>query len=305
MATGLADDVVTATLLCSDRPVLVAPAMHHRMWAHPRTQRNVARLRDDGVHFVGPVHGPLASGEEGLGRMAEPEAIAEALERVLATVADLAGRTLLVTAGPTHEAIDPVRYVSNRSSGRMGYAIAARAAERGARVILVSGPVSLPAPRGVERVMVRSALDMQRAIAAHESTVDAIVMAAAVADFRPASPSDRKLKKLDGEETRTLVLVRNPDILAELGAARAARGGDGPVLVGFAVESEDLVAAARRKLVTKHVDLVVANPASVAFEGDDTEAVLVGAEGDEVLGRISKLELADRILDRVRALLSR
>jgi phosphopantothenoylcysteine decarboxylase/phosphopantothenate--cysteine ligase len=308
MAAGIADDAVSATLLCTDRPVLVAPAMHHLMWAHAATQRNVERLRADGVHLVGPSYGALASGEEGQGRMAEPEAIADALEALLGAVgsagADLAGRTILVSAGPTHEAIDPVRFLGNRSSGRMGYAVAARAAERGARVILVSGPVALEPPPGVEVVRVRSALEMQAAIAARERAADAIVMAAAVADFRPASTSDRKLKKREDEQTRTLELVRNPDILAGLGEARAARGDRRPVLVGFAVESEDLARAARAKLTTKKVDLVVANPASVAFEGDDNEAILVSPEGDEPLGRISKRALADRILDRVRALCS-
>lgn len=301
MASGLADDAVTATLLCSDRPILIAPAMHHRMWRHAATRRNVQTLRDDGAHFVGPTTGPLASGEEGLGRMAEPEEIADALEVVLAqTTRDLGGKTILVSAGPTHEAIDPVRFVGNRSSGKMGYAIATRARHRGARVILVSGPVALAAPEGVLLESTRTALEMQAAVTRHEPVVDAIVMAAAVADFRPQDVAEQKLKKQDREETRTLTLVRNPDILAGLGAAREARGDSRPMLVGFAVETEHLEAAARAKLETKKIDLVVANDASVAFEGDDNEALFVGPEGTESTGRVSKLELADRILDRIR-----
>jgi phosphopantothenoylcysteine decarboxylase/phosphopantothenate--cysteine ligase len=301
MATGLADDVVTATLLCARGPVVVAPAMHTRMWEHAATQENVARLRARGVSFVGPESGALASGEEGMGRMSEPEAIAAA---GLAACAprDLVGRTILVSAGPTHEAIDPVRFVGNRSSGKMGFAIAERAMQRGANVILVSGPVSLAAPAGVELVRVRSAIEMQRAIEARAS-VDAIVMAAAVADHRPRDVSTQKAKKNDGEDTRTLTLVRNPDILAGLGERRAAARATRPVLVGFAVETENLVAAARAKLEKKKVDLVVANHASVAFEGDASEVTLVDARGETPLGTLPKRETADRILDRVAALL--
>jgi phosphopantothenoylcysteine decarboxylase/phosphopantothenate--cysteine ligase len=301
MATGIANEVVTATLLCSDRPVLIAPAMHHRMWAHRATQRNVQRLRDDGVHLVGPSHGALASGEEGLGRMAEPEDIADALEVVLASLGrDLAGKTILVSAGPTHESIDPVRFLGNRSSGKMGYAIALRARQRGARVVLISGPVGLAAPEGVEIVRVKTALEMQGAIADRIDDVDALVMAAAVADFRPSEINEHKLKKLEGEETRTLELVRNPDILGELGRRRAERGRPEPMLIGFAVETENLVAEARRKLAGKQIDLVVANHASVGFEGDDSEATIISASAEDPTGPVSKTALADRILDRVR-----
>src|SRR5690606_12432288 len=194
MAAGITDDALTATILCFDGPVAVAPAMHHRMWRHPSTQRNVARLVGDGVHVVGPVEGPLASGEVGLGRMIEPEALATAVEGLLAP-RDLDGRTILVSAGGTHEALDPVRFLGNRSSGKMGYALAERAAKRGARVILVSGPTALAEPAGVELVPVRSAREMEAAITARRAEVDAIVMAAAVADYRPASESEQKIKK--------------------------------------------------------------------------------------------------------------
>lgn len=302
MTSGLADDVVTATLLCARGPVLVAPAMHTRMWEHAATRENAARLSARGIQFVGPENGALASGEEGVGRMAEPEGIAAAAMAACAP-RDLAGRTVLVSAGPTHEAIDPVRFVGNRSSGKMGFAIAERAAQRGASVVLVSGPVSLAAPSGVELVRVRSALEMQAAIESRDG-VDAVVMAAAVADYRPRDVSPSKAKKQEGEDTRTLALVRNPDILLGLGARRAATGSKRPVLIGFAVETEDLVAAARAKLTKKKVDLVVANHASVAFEGDASEVTLVDANGETPLGTLAKRETADRILDRVAALLA-
>ncbi len=300
MASGNADDVVTATLLSCDRPILIAPAMHHQMWRHPATRRNVERLRADGVHFVGPMVGPLASGEEGIGRMAEPIEIADALDALLTQAKDLAGKTILVSAGPTHEAIDPVRFLGNRSSGKMGYAIASRALLRGAKVILVSGPVALEPPPGTQTIRVRTALEMQAAIAKYERAVDAIVMAAAVADFRPERVSEHKLKKHDGEDTRSLMLVRNPDILQGLGLARIERGDSRPMLVGFAVESEHLEAAAKKKLDSKHVDLIVANHANVAFEGDDNIAVLVDRNGATPTGRRTKITLADRILDRIR-----
>ncbi len=299
LANGVADDALGATVLCFAGPVVVAPAMHHHMWRHPATQRNVQRLRADGVQFVGPVEGPLASGEVGIGRMAEPEVIAEAVDAVLAP-SDLAGRAVLVSAGGTQEELDPVRFLGNRSSGKMGFAIAAAAARRGARVVLVSGPTALPDPAGVEVVRVRSARDMDAAIAARRDAMDAIVMAAAVADYRPVSPAEHKLKKTDGP--LILELVRNPDILAELGAWRT---GARPMLVGFAVETQRLVESARGKLERKRVDLVVANDASVSFEKETNHVVLVDAAGEEELPELPKRAVADRILDRVAAYLAR
>lgn len=296
LAHGLAEDPVSATALCFDGPLLVAPAMHHRMWSHPATVANARTLQERGVRLVGPVFGKLASGEEGVGRMSEPGAIADALAASLSS-RDLAGVRLLVSAGPTHEALDPVRFLGNRSSGRMGFAIAERARDRGAHVTLVAGPVALPDPPGVTVVRVRSALEMQAAIAPRAPELDAIVMAAAVADFRPREIAADKIKKTDATEAPSIELVRNPDILAGLGAARE---GSRPFLVGFAVETRDLVAAAQQKLAKKKVDLVVANHASVAFEGDDNEAFLVRASGVEETGRLSKRALADRILDAVR-----
>jgi phosphopantothenoylcysteine decarboxylase/phosphopantothenate--cysteine ligase len=295
-ASGMADDAVLATLRCTDVPVLFAPAMHHRMWKSGATQRAVKHLTEDGGRFVGPVHGKLASGEEGMGRMSEPSDIVDKLTTLLSPEAgDLAGLTVLVSAGPTVEDLDPVRFLSNRSSGRMGYAIAERAAKRGARVILVSGPVSLAAPHGCELVNVRSALDMHAAVMKEREQADAIVMTAAVADYRPSAPHTQKLKKAD---TLTLELVKNPDILADLGAARA---GSRPVLVGFALETQNVIEYAREKLEKKRVDLVVANHASDGLGGDTNVATLVHAQGEDPLGKLKKHELADRIWDAVLA----
>jgi phosphopantothenoylcysteine decarboxylase / phosphopantothenate---cysteine ligase len=298
-AYGFADDAVLATLRCSAAKVFYAPAMHHRMWSSPATARAVALLKQDGAIVIGPVHGQLASGEEGLGRMSEPSDIAAVVEASLAGQAlDLAGLHVLVSAGPTLEDLDPVRYLSNRSSGRMGYALAERGFARGARVTLVSGPVQIPPPQGCEVIAVRSALQMHEAITKRREQVDAIVMTAAVADYRPKAHHEHKLKKRD---TLTLEFVKNPDILAELGSTRT---GARPVLVGFALETQNVLGYARDKLVKKRVDLVVANHASDGLGGDDNVATLVDAHGDEALGALSKRALADRIWDRVLALAS-
>jgi phosphopantothenoylcysteine decarboxylase/phosphopantothenate--cysteine ligase len=304
LAHGRADDLVTALALCARGPVLAAPAMHPRMWEHPATQRNVADLAAQRrVALVGPVSGEVASGDVGLGRMADPEAIASAIVTALSP-RDLAGMRVVVTAGPTLEDVDPVRFLGNRSSGKMGFALAERAAARGAEVTLVAGPVSLPTPHGVKRVDVRGAVTMRHALwqamGLDLSRADALVMSAAVADHRPAETSASKLKK--GDERVTLELVKNPDLLAEVGAARA---GKRPVLVGFAVETERgeaLVSYARRKLTEKKVDLVVANEASDSFGREDNSATLVSSEGARALPTMSKASLADVVLDDVRRL---
>lgn len=294
-AQGLADDALTATLLCFDGALVLAPAMHTRMWKSPATQRNVAQLEADGATLVGPTEGALASGEIGLGRMAEPDAIADAVEGA-APARDLVGRTILVSAGGTQEDLDPVRFLGNRSTGKMGFAIAERAAARGARAVLVAGPSALPTPSGVERVDVRSAREMQDAITAHRADADAIVMAAAVADYRPAEAAEDKLKKKDGP--MTVELVRNPDILAGLGEWR---DGGAPLLVGFAVETKDLLASARRKLEKKKVDLIVANHAASSFGKDTNRVTFVSGAGDEELPELPKRDVAARILDWVAA----
>jgi phosphopantothenoylcysteine decarboxylase/phosphopantothenate--cysteine ligase len=302
LAQGRADDLVTALALCARGPVLAAPAMHPQMWHHPATQRNVAELASQGrVRLIGPDHGELASGEAGLGRMVDPATIAAVLAAMLSPN-DFAGVRLVVTAGPTLEDIDPVRFLGNRSSGRMGFAVAQRAAERGADVTLIAGPVTLPTPHGVRRVDVRGAIAMREALwqtlGPDLSNADALVMAAAVADYRPLEPSGSKVKK--SREHLTVELVKNPDLLAEIGAARA---GTRPVLVGFAVETEPgeaLLAYARRKLAQKRVDFVVANDASESLGLEDNRATLVTADGTEPLATMPKRELADVILERLR-----
>jgi phosphopantothenoylcysteine decarboxylase/phosphopantothenate--cysteine ligase len=303
LAHGRADDLVTALALCARGPVLAAPAMHPRMWDHPATQRNVAELAaQKRVTLVGPVNGEVASGESGLGRMADPEAIVATIVSALSR-RDLVGLRIVVTAGPTIEDVDPVRFLGNRSSGKMGFAVAERAAARGAEVTLVAGPVHLATPPGVRRVDVRGAVTMRHALwsamGLDLARADALVMAAAVADHRPAETSASKIKKSD--DRITLELVKNPDLLAEVGAARAGRR---PVLVGFAVETERgeaLVAYARRKLAEKRVDVVVANEASDSFGREDNSATLVTAEGAKALPTMSKAALADVVLDQVRA----
>lgn len=298
-SSGMADDPVLATLSCAACRVLYAPAMHERMWLAAPTQRNVKRLQDDGAIIVGPVQGALASGQQGWGRMAEPEAIADAVFAALSTQSDFAGKTVLISAGPTVEDLDPVRFISNRSSGRMGFALAAAARDRGAHVIVVCGPTSVAPPSGIKRIDVRSAIEMQSAIEGVLDRADAVIMTAAVADYRPAQVESKKIKKQKSDKL-TIDLVKNPDILFELGQKRT---GKHPVLVGFAMETNDLTTYARRKLTEKKCDFVVANEAAVGFGGDDNQATIVSPSGDEALPPMSKVELANRILDRVRALL--
>lgn len=312
LAQGRADDLVTATVLCARGPVLAAPAMHPRMWQHPATRKNVEELARQGrVALIGPVVGPVASGESGIGRMEEPAAIVTAIEAALAGPAagagaaaaegDLRGCHIVVTAGPTHEAIDPVRYLGNRSSGKMGFAVAARAAARGAEVTLVAGPVALGTPPGVRRIDVESAEQMGRAIddamGIDLEKADALVMSAAVADFRAREPSATKIKK--GKEAPSIALARNPDLLAAVGARRT---GASPVLVGFALETGDdaaVLAYAKAKLGAKKVDLVVANAAHESLGQSTNRVALVTKEGAEPFAAGTKDEVADRILSEV------
>jgi phosphopantothenoylcysteine decarboxylase/phosphopantothenate--cysteine ligase len=303
MAHGLADDLPSTLLLATRAPVVVAPAMNVNMWRHPATQANVALLRERGVRFVGPAAGALACGWEGEGRMAEPAEIQGELELLLGAPT-LAGERILVTAGGTRERIDDVRALVNRSSGKMGFAIAAEAARRGAETVLVAGPSALATPPGVRRLDVESALEMRAAVLAELEAASAVVMAAAVADFRPAQPVAGKIKKEtlpEGAGLR-LELERNPDILAEISARRGAR-----VVVGFAAESEEVVEAARRKLARKGCDLLVANDVSRAdagFESDANAVWFVWPGGEvEQLPLLPKDEVARRLLERVEKLL--
>jgi phosphopantothenoylcysteine decarboxylase/phosphopantothenate--cysteine ligase len=300
-AQGRADDLVTALVLCAKVPVLVAPAMHPNMWEHPGTQANVATLARQGrVTLVGPVSGPVASGDDGMGRMAEPSDIVKAALALLGG-SDLAGVRLVVTAGPTEEALDPVRFLGNRSTGTMGFALAERAAARGARVTLIAGPVPKPTPRGVTRVDVTSALAMQSALADAMGPAldraDALVMAAAVADYRPKDASPAKMKR--AAQGITVELVPNPDLLADVGARRTT---ERPLLVGFALETvagDALIAHARKKLAAKKVDLVVANTVETGLGGETSEAILVTAGGATTLPSMSKKNVADAVLDWV------
>ena len=297
---GIADDLLTSTLLEFGGPLVVAPAMHSGMHAHPATRGNLETLRERGVVIVGPVEGPLAAGDQGMGRMAEPEDIATALEEALSSGRDLAGRRVLVTAGPTHEPIDAVRFLGNRSSGRMGWAIAEEAHRRGAAVTLVSGPTHLPDPEGIEVIRVETAEEMRDAVLSRFDEADAVVKAAAVADFRPKEHVEGKIKKEGG--TPDLHLEPTPDILRELGERKGDR-----VLVGFAAETDDLEGAARQKLREKRLDLIVVNQVGepgTGFDSETNRAAILSAVGDDTpLREWTKRQLAAAICDRLAALL--
>jgi phosphopantothenoylcysteine decarboxylase / phosphopantothenate---cysteine ligase len=308
LALGLADDMVSSTLLEYDGPLVVAPAMHTGMWNHPATRANLETLRERGVRIVGPGEGALAAGDVGLGRMAEPEDIATAVEEALRSGhsgsrgrdGPLAGRTLLVTAGPTYEPIDAVRFVGNRSSGKMGFAIAAEAAGRGARVLLVAGPTHLADLPRVEVERVETAEQMRGAVLARLEEADAVVKAAAVADFRPSRPAAGKLKKQAGPPE--LHLEPTPDILQELGDRKGER-----VLVGFAAETQDLEEAGRKKLVEKNLDLVVVNEVGrpgTGFDALTNRAMILSSDGVDVpMREWTKASLAGAICDRLATLL--
>jgi phosphopantothenoylcysteine decarboxylase/phosphopantothenate--cysteine ligase len=297
-AAGLGDDLLSATLLATRAPVLLAPAMHTEMWEHAAVQANVATLRERGVHVVGPDRGHLAGGDDGPGRLAATDAIIAAAAEVLAAAGDLAGVRLLVTAGGTREPIDPVRFVGNRSSGKMGHALADLAARRGAAVTLVT-TTTRPAGPGVDTVRVDTAEEMADAVLDRFDRSDAVIMAAAVADFRPKAPTDAKLKKRDG--IPEVLLEPTPDILATL-----AERADEQVLVGFAAETDQVRERAAEKLSAKRLDLVVANDVSRAdsgFEVDTNRAILLDSDGSaEELGLLPKTLLAGVVLDRVREL---
>jgi phosphopantothenoylcysteine decarboxylase/phosphopantothenate--cysteine ligase len=304
-ANGLADDFLSTLYTATRAPVLVAPAMNTNMFEHPAVRRNLEALASRGVRFVEPGEGYLACGWIGKGRLAEPDQIVAAAEALLRSEAtSLRGRRVLVTAGPTFEDLDPVRFIGNRSSGRMGFAIAAEALRRGAEVTLVAGPTAAAPPEVTEIVKVRGAADMHRAVVERADGVDVVVMAAAVADYAPIERAPQKLRKT--AETLTLVLRKTPDILSDLAARRAS--GNGPLLIGFAAETENLEASAAVKLEQKRMDMIVANDVSRADAGFDvsTNAVtIIGPEGVETLPLQSKTAVAAAILDRVEGLLSR
>jgi phosphopantothenoylcysteine decarboxylase/phosphopantothenate--cysteine ligase len=311
MANGLADDMATTVLLATDKRVLAAPAMNVRMWLHPATRRNLERLRDDGVLIVGPDSGPMACGEFGPGRMAEPPAIVEAIEAALAAEAgaahslqgrpsdsgSLGGRHVIVTSGPTYEPIDPVRFLGNRSSGRQGHAIAQAAVGAGARVTLVTGPVGLSDPTGAEVVHVGSARDMREAVEA-ALPADAFIAAAAVADWRAENVAHQKIKK-NAKESPTLTLVENPDILAEVAKKTIMRPA---VVIGFAAETENITANALAKLQRKSCDLIIANSVAEGtstFGGETNQVQVIDASGVESWPPMTKAEVADGIVRRL------
>ena len=312
MANGIADDLATTLLLATDKPVLAAPAMNVRMWRHPATRRNVAQLQSDGVHIMAPDSGEMACGEYGPGRLPEPEAIKTAIEaalvqgtivRPLGGQPDFApsrhrplfGRRILVTAGPTHEPIDPVRFIANRSSGKQGFAIAAAAAEAGAEVLLVAGPVPLPTPPGVIRVDVETAREMAAEVEAG-LPVDAAIMVAAVADWRAADTSAQKIKKDGSGEVPPLALAENPDILASV--AKSAKRP--PLLVGFAAETNDVIAHAQAKLARKGCDLIVANDVSADPMGGETNRVhIVSKAGVDSWDRLPKEAVARKLMEKI------
>jgi phosphopantothenoylcysteine decarboxylase/phosphopantothenate--cysteine ligase len=297
VANGQADDLLST--LCAARrcPLLVAPAMNVEMWQNAATQRNIARLRDDGVRFAGPAAGEQACGEVGLGRMAEPPQILAEIEALLGP-RPLQGRRVLVSAGPTHEPIDPVRVITNLSSGKMGYAVARAAQEAGAQVTLVSGPVSLATPPGVARVDVRTAQEMLEAVQQAAAASDVFISVAAVADYRAKHPSARKLKKANGAGL-TIELEENPDILAAIAGMKNA-----PFCVGFAAESEDLARNATEKRSRKKIPLIAANLARDGLGGDENAIRLYDERGEHDLGRGSKLELARRLVAHVAGMLA-
>jgi phosphopantothenoylcysteine decarboxylase/phosphopantothenate--cysteine ligase len=296
LARGIADDFLTTLYLASTAPVVVAPAMNVNMWNHAATQENVETLRARGVKIVDPDEGYLACGMTGAGRLAGQEAILAAVHEALHAVRDLAGQKVLVTAGPTRENVDPVRYLTNRSSGKMGYAIAEAAARRGAHVILVSGPTSLDVPVGIERIDVQSAEEMHRAVLEKIDPCSIAIFAAAVADYRPAQPNGQKIKR--NSEPLTLSLEPTPDILASVARNKGER-----FLVGFAAETEHVAENARKKLAAKNADLMVANDVSAegaGFDHDTNIVTLFARDGRDVaLPRMTKTKVAQRILDEV------
>ena len=292
MAYGIADDMLSTQLLATTAPVFVCPAMNSNMYAHPTVQENLTTLRDRGVHVLEPDSGLLACGVEGKGRLPDPQKIMDWVDFHLGKTKLLEGRTVIVSAGGTQEAIDPVRYITNRSSGKMGYAVASKAAQAGAKTILVSAPTDLAVPIGVERIIVRSAMEMKEAIDSHYDSADAVIMAAAVADYRVAEVADNKIKK---QETMRLELVKNPDILSGLGERKKHQK-----LIGFAAETQDVISYGKEKVRKKNLDMLVANDVSklnAGFDVDTNEVTFI-YPGEQIvaLPNMSKLDVAERII---------
>ena len=297
MAHGIADDMLSTTVLATRAPVLVAPAMNTGMWENIATRENVITLQNRGIQFIGPEGGFLACGDSGAGRMSEPKDVFDAIENILCPKRDLEGLSVLVTAGPTQEKIDPVRYISNRSSGKMGYAIAEAAARRGAKVTLVSGPVRLETPQGVERVDILSTQDLYDQMTARCPQMDVVIQAAAPADFTPAVVADQKIKK-HGDGDLTLTLRQTPDVAAQVGRLKKP----GQILVGFAAETNDVLENAKGKLRKKNLDMIVANDVTApgaGFDVDTNIVTFVTEQGKETLPCLPKTQVAEELLNRV------
>jgi phosphopantothenoylcysteine decarboxylase/phosphopantothenate--cysteine ligase len=293
LAAGLCDDLLTTTALATTAPILIAPAMNPHMYEHPATQANLALLRQRGVTILEPAYGRMAEPVIGRGRLPEPAIIESEIRALLGrTCGPLRGRRVVVTAGGTHEPIDPVRFIGNRASGRMGYAIAAAARDRGASVTLISGPATAQPPPAVTLIRVETALDMQREVVSAIASADLLIMNAAVADFRPATASEHKIKKGDDEEL-TIRLVRNPDILASIAHRRDL------VKIGFAAETHDLLTYAREKLERKGLDMIVANEAVASIGAEDIQIILIDAQGVERLPQLPKPVAAERLIDAI------
>ena len=299
IANGIADDMLSTVVMAATSPVMIAPAMNTNMYHNPITQQNISKLRHLGYHMIEPAAGMLACGIEGVGRLPEPVAVVEAIQSIFSAQADLKGKKVLITAGGTREPIDPVRYIGNRSSGKMGYDLAEAAVKRGAEVVLVSGPVSLTPPAGVQFISVETAQEMRAAVLAEFADSDIVIKAAAVADYRVSCQSSQKIKKTN--EPLLLVLEKNPDILAELGRIKTQQ-----ILVGFAAETENLIAHAAEKLQRKNADLIVANDVTqrgAGFNADTNIVKLLYKNGKvEELPQMAKKKLADVIFDKIRNL---
>ncbi len=297
IAQGIADDALTTIFMTSKAPKLFAPAMNTNMWENKIVQENIQRLKKEGYHFIGPAVGRLACGDWGEGRMAEPEDIFQKIIDLIGQKQDFKGKKVLITAGGTREAIDPVRFIGNRSSGKMGYALAQAARDRGAQVTLISGPTDLKPPEGIRSINIRSAKEMKSAVTENLPQADVLLMAAAVADYTPAKVTRQKIKK-DGK-TLTLELEPTSDILEQIAESRTQKAESRKVIVGFSVETEDLVKRSREKLKEKKLDLIVANTPA-AFEADECEVKLISRTKVQNLPKLPKKELAHRILDAIK-----
>lgn len=303
IANGIADDMLTTTIMATKAPVLIAPAMNTNMYENPIVQDNIRKLEARGYRFIEPASGRLACGDYGQGKLADPERIVEEVLKTLDMPQDLKGMHFVITAGPTRESIDPVRYITNHSSGKMGYAIAERAAHRGAEVVLISGPTNLSTPAGVKRIDINTTHEMYDAVMNQLKWADVFIKSAAVADYRPKAVAENKIKKGDGDWV--IELTRNPDILKELGQ----RKQEGQILVGFAAETQDLITNAKSKVETKNLDFIVANDLTkegAGFKSDTNIVTIIDREGNqEHYDLMSKTDLADTILSKVKKLRSK